>query len=61
MAAIQASVSSGGIELPEQWTALRALGCDLGQGFHFGRPMPPDEALAWIATNTRRSSGEPVA
>ncbi|HKJ72413.1 MAG TPA: EAL domain-containing protein [Gammaproteobacteria bacterium] len=27
-----------GIETAEQETALRELGCELGQGFHFGRP-----------------------
>ncbi len=28
-----------GIELREQWQALRALGCDLGQGYFFARPI----------------------
>ena len=28
-----------GIELPEQRDALRALGCPLGQGFLFARPL----------------------
>jgi EAL domain-containing protein (putative c-di-GMP-specific phosphodiesterase class I) len=32
-------VVAEGIEHPEQWVALRALGCDLGQGYHFARPM----------------------
>ena len=32
-----------GIEEPEQADALRALGCRLGQGFLFGRPVPADE------------------
>jgi diguanylate cyclase (GGDEF)-like protein len=32
-----------GIEEPEQAEALRALGCRLGQGFLFGRPVPADE------------------
>jgi EAL domain-containing protein (putative c-di-GMP-specific phosphodiesterase class I) len=27
-----------GIELREQWQALRALGCDFGQGYFFARP-----------------------
>ena len=34
-----------GIEEPEQADALRALGCRLGQGFLFGRPVPADELL----------------
>ena len=32
-----------GIEEPEQRAALGALGCDLGQGYLFARPLPPAE------------------
>ena len=32
-----------GIELPQQLERLRELGCDLGQGFHFSRPVPATE------------------
>ena len=32
-----------GIEEPEQADALRALGCRLGQGFLFGRPVPAEQ------------------
>jgi diguanylate cyclase (GGDEF)-like protein/PAS domain S-box-containing protein len=28
-----------GIEVQEQWQALRGLGCELGQGYFFARPM----------------------
>lgn len=31
-----------GIELPEQIEALRDLGCEAGQGFHFAQPLPYD-------------------
>jgi EAL domain-containing protein (putative c-di-GMP-specific phosphodiesterase class I) len=37
-------VVAEGIERPEQAAALRALGCELGQGYHFSRPVPADEA-----------------
>ena len=40
-------VVAEGIETMAQLTALRARGCQLGQGFHFSRPVPP-EALAGI-------------
>lgn len=32
-----------GIETVEQWEMVRALGCELGQGFLFSRPVPPEE------------------
>ena len=31
-----------GIEAPAQVAGLRQLGCELGQGFHFARPLPAD-------------------
>ena len=32
-----------GIELPEQREMLRELRCELGQGYHFAKPVTPDE------------------
>ncbi len=40
-----------GIEEPEQADALRALGCRLGQGYLFGRPVPAEE-LTGVALRT---------
>ena len=40
-----------GIEEPEQADALRALGCRLGQGFLFGRPVPADELTGALITS----------
>ncbi|MGH2340042.1 putative bifunctional diguanylate cyclase/phosphodiesterase [Segnochrobactraceae bacterium EtOH-i3] len=37
-----------GIEAADTATALVAMGCALGQGFHFGRPMAVEEAEALI-------------
>ena len=45
-----------GIEEPEQADALRALGCRLGQGFLFGRPVPADELTGVAAQRLPRSS-----
>jgi EAL domain-containing protein (putative c-di-GMP-specific phosphodiesterase class I) len=37
-------VTAEGIETAEQLAQVRALGCDLGQGYYFARPLP-GEAL----------------
>jgi diguanylate cyclase (GGDEF)-like protein/PAS domain S-box-containing protein len=41
-------VVAEGIEFPEQWSTLRDLGCELGQGFYFARPMDPGAAVAFL-------------
>jgi diguanylate cyclase (GGDEF)-like protein len=40
-----------GVELPWQVTELRRLGCELGQGFHFARPMTADNAHAYLTAH----------
>ena len=35
-----------GVERADQLAVLRALGCDVAQGFYFGRPEPPEVAEA---------------
>ncbi len=40
-----------GIEDGETLAALTAMGCDEGQGFHLGRPMPPAELGEWLAAH----------
>ena len=42
-------VVAEGIETEEQAQRLIALGCEHGQGWHLGRPMPAGEARALIA------------
>jgi diguanylate cyclase (GGDEF)-like protein len=37
-----------GIELPQQLDRLRELGCDLGQGFHFSKPLPAAQLEALL-------------
>ncbi|MFT0862435.1 putative bifunctional diguanylate cyclase/phosphodiesterase [Ancylobacter sp. G4_0304] len=46
-----------GIETEAQYAALRALGCYLGQGFLFGRAMPPDKVPAFLASAASSSAG----
>ncbi len=38
------TVTAEGVETEEQFTALRAMGCDRAQGYHFGRPMTLSDA-----------------
>jgi diguanylate cyclase (GGDEF)-like protein len=42
-----------GVERADQLAVLRALGCDMGQGFYFGRPQPPEVAES-LARRTPR-------
>ena len=37
-------VISEGVEEEEQVEALRSIGCDLIQGYVWGKPLPPEEA-----------------
>jgi EAL domain-containing protein (putative c-di-GMP-specific phosphodiesterase class I) len=45
-------VVAEGIEMTEQWDTLRELGCDLGQGFLFAKPMDAESSLAFMASPT---------
>jgi diguanylate cyclase (GGDEF)-like protein/PAS domain S-box-containing protein len=55
-------VIAEGIETEGHWAQLAALGCDYGQGFHFARPLLPDEAYRTMVFRSEhpwvlRSSG----
>jgi len=70
------STVAEGLEHFEQFMALRRIGCEIGQGFYFSRPVPADQvsrlleadaATAWPAKNVpsppkplRTSSGVPA-
>lgn len=43
------AVTAEGIEDERTYLALRELGCDLGQGYFFSRPLPPDALETWLA------------
>jgi EAL domain-containing protein (putative c-di-GMP-specific phosphodiesterase class I) len=45
------SVVAEGVE-DETTLALKALGINVAQGFHLGRPMPEDRLHRWIADQT---------
>jgi len=42
------SVIAEGIETEEHWTQLARLGCDLGQGYFFSRPLDAEAALRLV-------------
>ncbi|GAA4578089.1 hypothetical protein GCM10023176_53310 [Micromonospora coerulea] len=44
--ALDLTVTAEGVETADQADRLRAIGCDAGQGWHFGRPAPADRFLA---------------
>jgi diguanylate cyclase (GGDEF)-like protein/PAS domain S-box-containing protein len=50
-------VVAEGIETPEQWTYLRDLGCDLGQGFLMSKPIPAEELEAVFEGKVRGLGG----
>jgi EAL domain-containing protein (putative c-di-GMP-specific phosphodiesterase class I) len=47
---LRLGVVAEGVETGEQLAILRRLGCDTVQGFHVGRPLPPDRAFAALGT-----------
>ena len=57
-AALDLKVIAEGIETPEQIDALRAFGCDLGQGFYYG--MPGDARLALRRVEMLRQETRPA-
>jgi diguanylate cyclase (GGDEF)-like protein/PAS domain S-box-containing protein len=58
-------VVAEGIEAHDQWTSLRELGCDRGQGFYFAKPMDVDSAIEYLTnalgTDGLAASAFPVA
>jgi diguanylate cyclase (GGDEF)-like protein len=47
--ALDIEVVAEGIETVDELDVLRTLGCRLGQGYHFARPAPLPEVVAWAA------------
>jgi diguanylate cyclase (GGDEF)-like protein len=57
--ALDLKVIAEGIETPEQIAALRAFGCDYGQGFYFGLPAEAHLALRRVDL-LRENPGRPA-
>ncbi len=55
-------VVAEGVEDAPVLDTLRRLGCDVAQGYHFARPLPPDEFVTWHQTTAGPVARvEPVA
>ncbi len=52
-------VVAEGVETAEQAEGLKALGCEIIQGFYFSRPLPPDQFDRLIAERVRVHSEAP--
>jgi diguanylate cyclase (GGDEF)-like protein/PAS domain S-box-containing protein len=52
------SVTAEGIETAEQLAYVRALDCDLGQGYYFSRPLPSDAVGELLAVGTLPIAGQ---
>ncbi|MFB9952669.1 putative bifunctional diguanylate cyclase/phosphodiesterase [Rhizobium puerariae] len=46
--ALSMEVVVEGVESEEEADALKALGCEIAQGYFFGRPMPAERIAGWI-------------
>ena len=46
--AMRLDVVAEGVETPEQIERLRALGCEVAQGYHFSEPLPADRMGALV-------------
>ena len=59
--ALRLSVTGEGIESPTQEAQLRALGCDLGQGYLLGRPMVAESLEALLRQELHAAGAAPRA
>jgi diguanylate cyclase (GGDEF)-like protein/PAS domain S-box-containing protein len=50
-------VVAEGIETSEQLLMLQQLGCAYGQGFHFARPMSPEDCISLLEMASRAERG----
>ncbi len=49
-------VVAEGVETPEIWNGLRAMGCDIAQGYLISRALPAASLTSWLETVTTTST-----
>ena len=54
-------VVAEGVSSQLAWEQLKRLGCDEGQGYHFGRPMPPEALADWYRRTISQAQPTEVA
>ena len=54
-------VTAEGVETIEQAERLRAMSCELGQGYLFARPLAPEALEDWLEWGRLPTSGMPLA
>ena len=52
-------VLAEGIEDASAWQALRAMGCQEGQGYHIARPMDKGQLLGWLGQRNEALQRQP--
>ena len=52
---LKVPVIAEGVETEEQLTTLKALGCDIVQGYYFSRPVPAEEFETFIIQKKKQS------
>ena len=45
-------VVAEGVETPAQLAELKTLGCHIGQGYFFARPLPAEEFGKWMTARS---------
>jgi len=58
---LEVSTIAEGVETAEQMFALKAMGCDVAQGFYFSRPIPPGEYERYLIEWKEARDRVPVA
>jgi EAL domain-containing protein (putative c-di-GMP-specific phosphodiesterase class I) len=53
------SVVAEGVEDPALLAQLQEYGCDIAQGFHLSKPIPPDQVPTWLNEH-QPAEGQPV-